>query len=60
MEAQMNRHDFLKIKHKELHDKIEALEAEKAPEKYITDLKKQKLQVKTELNSYDNKTNIHI
>jgi len=60
MEAQMNRHDYLKIKHKELHDKIEALEAEKAPEKYIIDLKKQKLQVKTELNSYDNKTNIHI
>lgn len=60
MDVQMNRRDYLKKKHKELHDKIEVLEAEKAPEKYITDLKKQKLQIKTELHNYDNKTNIHI
>ena len=60
MDVQMDRHDYLKLKHKELHEKIEALEAEKAPEKYIIGLKKQKLQVKTELLSYDNKTNISI
>jgi len=60
MDVQMDRHDYLKLKHKELHEKIEVLEAEKAPEKYIIGLKKQKLQVKTELLSYDNKTNIHI
>lgn len=56
----MNRHDYLIQKHKEIHDKIEALEAEKAPDKYITNLKKQKLQLKTELLNYDNKSNIHI
>lgn len=50
----MDRHEYLKKKHKELHDKIEVLEAEKAPEKYIIDLKKQKLKVKTELHNYDN------
>lgn len=39
----------LRAKHKDLHDRIEALEAEHAPDKYITPLKKEKLVVKDEL-----------
>lgn len=39
----------LERKHKELHDRIETLEAERAPEKYIIPLKKEKLAVKDEL-----------
>jgi hypothetical protein len=36
----------LKAKHKDLHDRIEALEGENANEKYITPLKKEKLRIK--------------
>ena len=36
----------LKSKHKDLHDRIEALEGENAAEKYITPLKKEKLRIK--------------
>jgi len=36
----------LESKHKDLHSRIEALEAERAPDKYITPLKKEKLLVK--------------
>lgn len=39
----------LEVKHKKLHAKIDALEAEKAPDKYITPLKKQKLMLKDEI-----------
>lgn len=39
----------LERKHKELHDRIETLEAERSPEKYIIPLKKEKLAVKDEL-----------
>lgn len=39
----------LKRRHKQLHERIEVLEAEHAPEKYITPLKKEKLAVKDEL-----------
>ena len=40
---------FLKSKHKHLHDKIEVLQAEKAPEEYIVPLKKEKLALKDEM-----------
>jgi hypothetical protein len=43
------RMESLQRKHKELHAKVEALEAENAPEKYIVPFKKQKLQIKDEL-----------
>jgi uncharacterized protein YdcH (DUF465 family) len=43
------RIESLKRKHVELHDRIEVLEAERAPEKYITPLKKEKLVIKDEL-----------
>lgn len=44
-----NRLDSLERKHKDLHTRIDALEAEKAPEKYITSLKKEKLALKDEI-----------
>jgi hypothetical protein len=43
------RLESLERRRKELHDKVEALEAEKAPEKYITPLKRQKLQLKDDI-----------
>lgn len=43
------RIEVLNRKHKDLHDRIEALKAERAPEKYITNLKKEKLEIKDEL-----------
>jgi len=39
----------LERKHKDLHVRIEALQAEKAPDKYIVPLKKEKLAVKDEI-----------
>jgi len=45
------RIESLERKHKELHNQIEALEAEKAPDKYITPLKIRKLRLKDEINS---------
>ena len=45
------RLDSLKRKHKELHDKIEALEVEKAPDDFITPLKIRKLAVKDEMQA---------
>ena len=39
----------LERKHKHLHAQIDALEAEKAPDKYITPLKREKLGVKDEI-----------
>lgn len=45
------RLDSLKRKHKELHDKIEALEGEKAPDDFITPLKIKKLTVKDEMQT---------
>lgn len=39
----------LERKHKQLHSKIDALEAEKAPDKYITPLKVEKLKIKDEI-----------
>lgn len=43
------RLESLRYKHESLHSKIEVLEAEKAPDKYITPLKKQKLKLKDEI-----------
>lgn len=44
-----NRLESLQRKHKLLHEKIEALYAEKAPDKYIVGIKKEKLQIKDEI-----------
>lgn len=43
------RIESLKKRHEDLHRRIEALEAERAPDKYITPLKKEKLIIKDEL-----------
>lgn len=43
------RLESLESKHKELHERIGALEAEKAPDKYIAPLKKMKLNIKDEI-----------
>lgn len=43
------RLESLRFKHRTLHDKIEALEAEKAPDRYIKPLKKEKLTLKDEI-----------
>lgn len=44
-----NRLASLESKHNDLHRRIEALQAEKAPDKYITPLKKEKLSIKDEM-----------
>jgi uncharacterized protein YdcH (DUF465 family) len=43
----------LKAKHKDLHDRIEVLEAERVHEKYITSLKKEKLRIKDEIIKFE-------
>lgn len=43
----------LKNKHRELHERIEVLEAEHVDEKYITPLKKEKLRIKDEIATYE-------
>ena len=45
------RIEALERKHTDLHRRIEALEAERAPDVYITPLKKEKLSVKDELTA---------
>lgn len=47
------RLESLKRKHTDLHGKIEALEAEKAPEKYIIPMKKRKLLIKDEISQLE-------
>lgn len=42
--------ESLEKKHKILKEKIEVLYAEKADEKYISNLKKEKLKIKDEIN----------
>lgn len=49
---QTGRLASLESKHKNLHMRIEALEAEKAPEIYITSLKKEKLLLKDEIERF--------
>ena len=44
-----HRVEVLQKKHKELHNRVEALEAEHAPDEYITKVKKQKLAIKDEI-----------
>lgn len=43
------RKHVLEVKHKELHNTIEALEAENAPDDIIHKKKKEKLKIKDEL-----------
>ena len=43
------RVEYLEQKHKKLHDKLEAAEAEKAPEQYLKKMKKEKLALKDEI-----------
>lgn len=43
------RVESLMAKHKDLHSRIEVLEAERAPDKFIVALKKEKLMIKDEL-----------
>jgi hypothetical protein len=43
------RIESLTAKHKSLHDRIEALEAERAPDKFVVQLKREKLIIKDEL-----------
>jgi uncharacterized protein YdcH (DUF465 family) len=47
--SQQGRIEALATRHKDLHNRIEALEAERAPDKFITPLKKEKLIIKDEL-----------
>lgn len=47
---QTGRLASLESKHNNLHKQIEALEAEKAPDKYIKPLKIEKLQLKDEIS----------
>jgi len=50
-----NRIASLERKHRDLHVRIEALQAEKAPDKYIQPLKKQKLAIKDEIEAISKK-----
>ena len=44
----------LESKHNDLHRRIEVLQAEKAPDKYIIPLKKEKLALKDEIEKLRN------
>ena len=48
-----NHIEALKRKHAALHNQIEVLEAEKAPDKYITPLKKEKLRLKDAIAKFE-------
>lgn len=45
----LNRIDVLKTKHKDLHARVEAAEAENAPDHFLTSMKKEKLKLKDEI-----------
>tara|TARA_B100001059_G_scaffold114200_1_gene114352 strand:- start:1111 stop:1311 length:201 start_codon:yes stop_codon:yes gene_type:complete len=45
----LNRIDVLKTKHKDLHARVEAAEAENAPDQFLTSMKKEKLKLKDEI-----------
>jgi hypothetical protein len=47
--SRIKRLSYLKEKHKNVHDLIEALEGENAPEEYITQKKRIKLSIKDEI-----------
>lgn len=44
-----HRIEVLEAKHKDLHNRVEALIAENAPDEYVTQLKKEKLAIKDEI-----------
>jgi len=44
-----HRIDVLKTKHKELHSRVEAAEAENAPDQFLVTMKKEKLKLKDEI-----------
>lgn len=44
-----HRIDVLKTKHKDLHARVEAAEAENAPDQFLTSMKKEKLRLKDEI-----------
>lgn len=46
----LHRIDVLKTKHKELHARVEAAEAENAPDHFLTSMKKEKLKLKDEID----------
>ena len=45
----LNRIDVLKTKHKELHARVEAAEAENAPDQFLKSMKVEKLKLKDEI-----------
>lgn len=45
----LNRIDVLKTKHKELHARVEAAEAENAPDQFLKNMKVEKLRLKDEI-----------
>ena len=45
----LHRIDVLKTKHKDLHARVEAAEAENAPDQFLTSMKKEKLKLKDEI-----------
>jgi len=45
----LNRIDVLKTKHKELHARVEAAEAENAPDQFLKSMKVEKLRLKDEI-----------
>ena len=46
-----NRIDVLKTKHKELHARVEAAEAENAPDQFLKSMKVEKLKLKEQVNT---------
>ena len=45
----------LEMKHKNLHDRVEAAEAEKAPDIYVSRMKREKLMIKDEITQLQKK-----
>ena len=45
-----HRIDVLKTKHKDLHARVEAAEAENAPDQFLTSMKKEKLRLEDEID----------
>lgn len=45
----LSRIDVLKTKHKELHARVEAAEAENAPDQFLKNMKVEKLRLKDEI-----------
>jgi len=45
----LHRINVLKTKHKDLHARVEAAEAENAPDQFLTSMKKEKLKLKDEI-----------